>query len=147
MIPLFVVLLLSPAGILPNAQLTPGARDGSVTADNIHETICAHGWVARARHVTLATKRKVFRLYGVDWRTHGDYEVDHLVSLELGGSNDVTNLWPEPYAIRLGARQKDRVENYLHRQVCAGRMTLDGAQRLIAHDWVSVFQTLRRVAP
>jgi hypothetical protein len=70
------------------------------------------------------------------------YEVDHFVSLELGGSNDIKNLWPEPYLPKPGARQKDVVENYLHRQVCAGNMTLPDAQQAIKSDWYKIYEKI-----
>lgn len=69
-----------------------------------------------------------------------DYELDHLISLELGGCTDcVSNLWPEPYNIPMGARQKDKVENYLHKAVCNGEITLTEAQLEIATDWTAVY--------
>ena len=69
-----------------------------------------------------------------------NYELDHLISLELGGSPDSTkNLFPEPYNIDLNAKKKDLVENYLHKQVCDGAMTLQEAQQEISHDWVTVY--------
>jgi hypothetical protein len=50
-----------------------------------------------------------------------DYEEDHLISLELGGHpTSEKNLWPEAYKPKPGAREKDRVENFLHDEVCAG---------------------------
>ncbi|MFL5864785.1 MAG: hypothetical protein ACJ780_29160 [Solirubrobacteraceae bacterium] len=70
-----------------------------------------------------------------DARSPGDYEYDHLVSLELGGAvNDPRNLWPEPSA---SPNPKDRVENALHGMVCDNEMTLAKAQHLIATDWIS----------
>jgi hypothetical protein len=50
---------------------------------------------------------------------------------------------PEPYVGDANARQKDVVENYLHRQVCDGLLPLSEAQRLIATDWVSVYYQIR----
>ena len=75
-----------------------------------------------------------------------DYEEDHLIPLEIGGSpTDPRNLWPEPYETSIpdgGARFKDKVENYLHNQVCAGNIiTLEQAQREIASDWYLVYTT------
>jgi len=70
----------------------------------------------------------------------GAYEVDHLISLELGGSNDITNLWPEAYAGAWGARSKDALENRMHRLVCAGQLDLAQAQREIATDWVEAYR-------
>ena len=72
-----------------------------------------------------------------------DYEEDHLIPLELGGNpTDPNNLWPEPYESSIpdgGARFKDKVENYLHMQVCAGSVTLEEAQKEIAEDWYRVY--------
>ena len=49
------------------------------------------------RNVSAATKRAVYAEYGIASHQPGKYEVDHLISLELGGSNDIRNLWPESY--------------------------------------------------
>ena len=48
------------------------------------------------------------RLYG---RT---IEIDHIVSLELGGSNDIANLYPDPGSGRANYHVKNRLENSLH---------------------------------
>lgn len=73
------------------------------------------------------------------------YEFDHLISLELGGSPvSPQNLWPEPYLTKIngkimGARQKDKVENYLHDIVCKGKLTLEESQSRIVNDWYAVY--------
>jgi hypothetical protein len=64
--------------------------------------------------------------------------------LELGGSNDLKNLWPEPAEPRPGFHEKDRVENYLHRQVCSGRMSLADAQKQIQTDWLAVYEKIKK---
>jgi hypothetical protein len=73
-------------------------------------------------------------------------EYDHLVSLELGGANSVSNLWPEPN--KSGAtgttNPKDAVENTLHKAVCSHQVTLAAAQQAIAHDWVTAEKDLGR---
>jgi hypothetical protein len=69
-------------------------------------------------------------------------EIDHIVSLELGGSNAIANLFPER-----GYQVKDRLENKLHDLVCAGRMTLRAAQVGIATDWKKLYQRVYGVAP
>jgi len=61
-------------------------------------------------------------------------ELDHLVPLELGGSNDITNLWPEVGRI---PNPKDSVENALNHAVCDGRVRLTAAQNAIASDWLT----------
>jgi hypothetical protein len=76
----------------------------------------------------------------------GRFTVDHLVPLELGGANVgrdrrtgkvvvTANLWPQPNFGRATAEVKDRLENYLHDEVCAGRIGLRAAQLEIAADW------------
>lgn len=61
-------------------------------------------------------------------------ELDHLISLELGGApDDPRNLFPEPYAGKLGAGAKDALENRLHTEVCAGAIKLRAAQVEIVH--------------
>jgi hypothetical protein len=80
--------------------------------------------------------KRVFREYGLPG-THspGAYEVDHLIPLELGGSNALANLWPEASP---GFHDKDKVEDYLHERVCRGQMPLEQAQRAIATNWTEI---------
>lgn len=129
-------------GVLPDPECTPGAIDPQVTEQLISQTICVSGYSGEVRPSTSVTNKiKIAQLaaYGFDG-TMKDYELDHLISLELGGCADcVANLWPEPYNLTMGARQKDKVENYLHKQVCSGAMTITEAQQEIATDWTAVY--------
>lgn len=115
---------------------TPGAIFPNVTK----EQICVSGYARSVRNVPQSVKNRVFAEYGVTKHLPGEYEVDHLVSLELGGSNDIANLWPEAASPKPGFHEKDQVENYLHNQVCKGNITLAEAQREIATNWLSVYQ-------
>jgi hypothetical protein len=81
----------------------------------------------------------VFAEYGIDWSLHSGYEVDHIIGLELGGSNDISNLFPESYSIQYGARIKDKLENDLHEEVCTHRLPLTVAQDEIATDWLKYY--------
>lgn len=101
--------------------------------------MCVRGYSAGVRDVPEAEKAEVYARYGVA-DVPSAHEVDHLVSLEVGGSNAVGNLWPEPYAGRWGARTKDVLENRLHALVCDGRLGLRRAQRIEAHDWVAAYR-------
>lgn len=127
-------------GPLPDKECTPGAVKEGVTA----EQICTKGYARSVRNVRNTVKKEVYRSYGITHRILGEHEVDHLVSLELGGSNDIANLWPEPADPRPGFREKDKVENYLHREVCAGKITLKDAQEKIASDWVAVYEIMKK---
>jgi len=71
------------------------------------------------------------------------YEVDHFIPLELGGSNDIKNLWLEPAEPKPGFHEKDIVENCLHYQVCFGNESLQKAQEEIRSDWYSVYQRIQ----
>ncbi len=94
------------------------------------------------RDVPESEKNDVYAEYGIKTHRTGEYEVDHLVSLELGGSNDIANLWPEAANPRPGFHEKDQVENYLHDQVCSGAVPLDQAQYQIATNWLQVYNTM-----
>ncbi len=121
--------------VLPDAELTPGDTFPGVTAAEV----CTPGWSREHRHVTEAMRDRVYAEYG---RTRGPgcCEVDHLVPLELGGSNDFGNLWPQPDDPRPGDAEKDGLENELHRLVCAGKMPLADAQKCIASNWVECWE-------
>jgi hypothetical protein len=127
---------------LPDPNCTPGAIDSAVTQENIGSTICASGYTATVRPSTSVTskiKTERMQAYG-DTDSPNNYELDHFIPLELGGSPaSVLNLFPEPYAEPYGARSKDKAENYLHGQVCSGTMTLVVAQEEIKTNWVSVY--------
>ncbi len=102
-------------------------------------TVCVAGYAGSVRDVPESESDAVYARYNV---VHVPYahEVDHLVSLELGGSNSISNLWPEPYAGRWGARTKDVLENRLHELVCDGSLTLRFAQRIEAANWVAAYR-------
>lgn len=124
----------------PDANLTPGAVFPDVTASDV----CRPGYSKSVRNVSQETKNEVFREYGITNPQPGEYEIDHFISLELGGTNDISNLWPEPYNAQYGAHEKDKVENYLHKQVCDGNMTLQEAQDAIRTDWFAVYQQMQK---
>ncbi len=123
----------------PDPKYTPGATFPDLT----EQQLCTPGYTATVRNVTDKEARQVFVNYGLESKylteERGNYEVDHFISLELGGNNDVSNLWPEPYEPKPGARQKDIVETSLHHRVCAKELTLGQAQEIIKHDWCAEY--------
>jgi len=121
---------------LPNPKLTPG----SIFTQATRQDICVPGYTRRVRHVPPDVKRSVYRSYGIRHHQPGEYEVDHLISLELGGDNQPTNLWPEPYQGPWNAHIKDDLEDELHRRVCAGTVPLQVAQREISSNWVAAYR-------
>lgn len=122
----------------PDPEKTPGVVNPAAST----AVICVPGYTSKpgVRHVTAATKRAVFAEYGIDPKVGGPYEIDHLISLELGGSNDIRNLWPQSYASQpYNAHLKDALENRLHRLVCSGQVSLDQAQKAISSVWIGAF--------
>ena len=100
------------------------------------------------RNVPESEKFAVEREYGMAPGHYGSsLEIDHIVSLELGGSNDIANLFPEGRDAQPGYRVKDRLENTLHAWVCAGRIGLRSAQRQIAGNWQALYAKVFGVAP
>ncbi len=103
-------LVLAQDPILPDHQLTPGA-----TVTNSVVEICKPGYSKSVRNVPESVKKQVFKNYfGSVPATPHDYEIDHLISLELGGSNSISNLWPQSYLGQWNAHEKDKLENRLH---------------------------------
>ena len=139
---ILVLLALAPichaeSPIMPDPKTTPGAI---LTTDP--EEICVPGYSKRTRNVSRETKELAYRLYGITTRAPGEYEVDHLISLELGGSNAIENLWPESFLTQpLNAHVKDELENKLHALVCDGKVPLEEAQKAIATNWVLAYET------
>jgi hypothetical protein len=109
-------------------------------------SLCQPGYAKGARDVPAPLKRAVFVRYGMEGNRiaycagSGGCVIDHLVSLELGGANDIRNLWPEPYDGPWNARDKDRLEDRLHRMVCRRSLPLAVAQTMIARDWIDAYR-------
>jgi hypothetical protein len=102
--------------------------------------ICVEGYSKKVRNVSEKTKRLVYKNYEITDRAPHEYEIDHLISLELGGANDIENLWPQSYITTpLNARRKDVLENKLHVLVCSGELPIQVAQQEIATDWISAY--------
>lgn len=127
--------------VLPDAKYSPGEI---AIADR--SQLCPVAHTAARRHVTREMKMRVCEAYGIPAaKCNGrNYEIDHIISLELGGSNSLTNLFPQPWWPRPGAHEKDHLENWLHAQVCSGKITLGAAQRFIARDWYRLYLKMKQ---
>lgn len=124
------------APILPNPKLTPGDTF-PVTLDDIK----AKGYSATVRDVPINEKRAVYAAYGITHWERGEYEVDHLISLSLGGSNSQQNLWPQSYQTQpWNAHTKDQLESRLLALVRAGKVDLHTAQQEMAKDWIRAYK-------
>jgi hypothetical protein len=121
--------------VLPSPSLTPGAVTSMSAAD-----LCAG--LQPARRVPDDVRRQVIRDYRMRGVPESAYELDALITPELGGSTDSRNLWPQRYESPVwNARVKDELERLLPRLVCEGRLELARAQQEIARDWVAAYKT------
>ena len=130
--------------LVPDASCTPGAInptvDLSVLQGSAFKTSCD-------RNVATSASKKstTYTTYGLKKPTNNtglkqSCELDHLISLELGGADTLDNIWPQcgPSRVKLANRYfkiKDGVENYLAAKVKKGEINLKDAQQGIAEDW------------
>lgn len=136
---------LTWADDIPDLHKTPGAVRSGLTK----KRICEIRWGKDERHVTDAMKQQVFELYG--YSGYDDphcipagkrtCEIDHLVSRELGGADVVENLWPQAYGTSpWNAVLKDKLENRLHKEMCANNITLTQARNMLVNDWRKAYK-------
>jgi hypothetical protein len=136
-----LILILSLAqNVTPTV---PGRIDPAVTQANIKSTICRHGYTKTVRPPASFTNKLKF-VQMTDLKLKGkpeDFEEDHRVPLEVGGAPmDPENLWPQPYLPKPGAKAKDRLENAVAKDVCAGRLTLKEGQAIFLGDFWKEYQ-------
>ena len=127
--------LFTEQGALPISWFTPGmARSMG------GEQLC-NGTSRAAPAVSPALRLQVLRDYGMEHVPQDQYELDYLITPELGGMTDRRNLWPEPYGLRAwNAHAKDSLEAILPQLVCSGRIDLVTAQREMASNWISAYK-------
>jgi hypothetical protein len=135
------ILATAPVGafdVRPDKNWT----GGSVRTGDRKEA-CGHAKENRHR-LPPALRDEILRRYELPAGTHPDYEIDHLIPLCLGGSDDPSNLWPEPRRIiekEWNAEAKDRLERRMCNMVCDGKIDIATAQRALATDWIAAYQT------
>jgi hypothetical protein len=125
-----------PTPFLPDSAITPGD-----VFDVTMEDICTPGYAKKVRAVTKSLRDKAFKDYGLLSHQRGEYQLDHLIPLALGGSNSIKNLWPQPNVTSpWNARVKDALEIRLHKLVCSHQIDLKTAQDEIASDWTEAYR-------
>ena len=129
-------------GALPDRACTPG----SVFAGVGKSQVCKRGYVAGVVHVPAGLRAAAFRAYGIAHHAPGQFELDRLVALGLGGSEARANLWPQNMRPSPGAPEKDALESYLHAQVCHHGLALKTAQREDAGNWLATYRRVGSAA-
>lgn len=126
----------SAVGMTPDPTLTPGMTHPLTKAE-----LCAVHFDDNPPAVPRPVALLVFESYGIHEPIPRAYELDYLVTPELGGTNDIRNLWPQPYhAGSWSAHAKDALEDRLYALVCAGELDLPTAQHDLAADWVAAYR-------
>jgi hypothetical protein len=121
---------------VPNHTLTPGATRPISISD-----ACSIAHEEVVRDVPASLRQQVLHEYGIASARAEDYEIDFLIAPRLGGTEDIHNLWPEPYTLPTwNARVKDALEEHLHQMVCQGTLDLPTAQRDISTDWITAYK-------
>jgi hypothetical protein len=124
---------------LPNPEVTPG-----VVRTTDASEICARSFRTKPfRKTTSAMKKQACAEYGIKaCPKQGVMEIDHLLPLELGGLDDVRNLWPQLANYPDGSpgfHVKDKLENQLKKLVCSQQMSLPAAQECIQSNWIDCY--------
>jgi hypothetical protein len=120
---------------VPKNNLTPGETRDVTIGD-----VCNGAPEQTARTVPVSLRQQVFREYGINDKRPNAYEVDYLITPELGGASSIRNLWPQSYSAVWNAHVKDELEDRLHGLVCAGQVDLATAQRDISTDWIGAYK-------
>ena len=129
-----IQMIASATDGLPDRSLTPGAVSTISAAE-----LCSGARPSRV--VTVATRDRVLRAYRMEGVHASEYELDALITPELGGTTDAANLWPQRYESPLWtAHVKDELEELLPALVCRGEIELARAQQEIATDWVAAYK-------
>jgi hypothetical protein len=129
-------VLGSHAGAIPNVSLTPGATNPVGIQD-----VCTSQFSSNDPAVPDPLKREVLRAYGVNDASASAYQIDYLVTPQLGGATNIRNLWPQPALHTVwNAGAKDALEDRLHHMVCSGQLDLATAQRELSRDWVAAYK-------
>jgi hypothetical protein len=124
--------------VRPNPNLTSGSV--RIDGHDVNDT-CGHSKAHRGP-MTHERRDQILTSYGLPPGDHPDYEIDHLIPLCLGGSDDPSNLWPEPRRSiepKWNAEAKDRLERRVCDMVCMGQLDIGAAQEAFAKDWIAAY--------
>ncbi len=127
---------VSAGGPKPRLAITPGE-----TRPISLEEVCMYPKAeVISRDIPTDVQKTVFAAYGIKAPQADQFEVDYLITPDLGGTESIRNLWPQPYSVRWNAHVKDKLEERLHDLVCSGKLDLSTAQHDIAVDWIAAYK-------
>ena len=139
---LVIGVLVAPA-LAFDVRPDPDSTEGAVRINGHSRELACDRSKNHRDPMTADRRDEVLLRYGLPAGQHPDYEIDHLVPLCLGGSDDFSNLWPQPrHTIepKWNAEAKDRLERLLCEMVCNGQLDIAAAQQAIAADWIAAYR-------
>lgn len=92
------------------------------------------GIVYCERDVDTQLKREIIKMYdrqfgySIGQMNRMDFKIDHFIPLSIGGSNEITNLWPQHKSVY---EVTDELEHLLSQKISAGLIKQDDAVRVI----------------
>jgi hypothetical protein len=117
----------------PNRTVTPGAKGKA------NETqICAADYESTVKPMAGWQRSEALSRYGKRVNDEA-IEVDHLIPLSIGGTNDPDNLWPIPDNKEYGVAAKRELDSKLRQMVCDKTLPLKTAQDAVRKDWVKAY--------
>ncbi len=121
------------AAQLPSAFQTPGNKSKANEAQ-----VCAADFEASVKPMAKWQRDQALERYG---KRPEDFtgELDHLIPISLGGTNDPENLWPLHANKDMGPAEKKALDQKLHQMVCDKTIKLKDAQDAIKKDWVKAY--------
>jgi hypothetical protein len=130
-------------GAMPKPNVTPGD-----TVSVAAKEVCTPDFPTEKRMLIPASlQQRVFDRYGISNPEPHAFEVDYLITPDLGGASSEQNLWPEPYHnIVWNARVKDELEVHLKNLVCSGKLDIPTAQHELANNWIAAYKKYFRTS-
>jgi hypothetical protein len=122
------------AAQLPNNYYTPGKADKVDV-----KQLCAATFDSSAKPVADWQKNEALTRYGVRPESFNG-QLEHLVPVALGGTNDPDNLYPFHGQGEYTQDAKQRLAAKLHELVCDGKVSLKQAQDVFKKDWTKGYK-------
>lgn len=133
---------------VPDSTLTPGSNG----SDDLN-TICGSTYLAShpdASTLTSNTTQQVYVNYQFPYKRAvgpcvGGCVLDNLIPIGLGGTNDLTNLWPQPMSGTWDVDKKNTLETVLRSRVCTvtaphtSSVSIGVARAEIAANWKAAY--------
>ena len=129
---ILLLAVIACSGVLPDTTKTPGDTvPGIMLMD-----LCNPEFLS-PQPVTIPTIKKVMLLYKIPPAVMNAYVYDQLIPVNLGGSADVKNVWPQT---KIFADKKDRLELKLNWMVCNAKLSIKEARYIIKFDWLTAYR-------